>query len=70
MTPAHVAMRIASAKAVAANVRAVAVECCNQPALAARWLQAAQTIDELVVLLDQATYVAKLNHDTIVGAGA
>lgn len=70
MTPAHVCMRVATAKAVAENMREVARECTNQPALNARWLQGAQTIDELVALLEQATFVAKLNHDTIVGAGA
>jgi len=66
MTPAHVAMRLAAANAVADNLRATAKENCEKPALAARFIQAAQTIDELRALLEQATFVAKLNHDTIV----
>ena len=66
MTPAHVSMRVATAKAVSAGLRDAAGYCrSDQDALRARLVQSAQTIDELVVLLEQATFVAKLNHDTI-----
>jgi hypothetical protein len=43
----------------------VASENADLPLVAARFTQAAQTIDELVALLESATWVAKLNHDTI-----
>lgn len=71
MNPSHVIRRVDLARAMALNLRAVADECSPHPALAARWLQAAQTIDELCAMVEQATFVAQLNHATIIaGAGS
>ena len=67
MLPPFAERRITSAEAVAENLRAVASECRqDQEGLRARWLQAAQTIDELVTLVRSATFAAKTNHDTLV----
>jgi hypothetical protein len=63
--PPIVQRRIENARAVSANLRSVARENEPFPALAARYIQAAQTIDELAALLESMTLVAKLNHDTI-----
>jgi hypothetical protein len=60
--PVIVKRRVDNAKAVSDNLRAVAGEF---PATAPRLNQAAQTIDELIALLESATWVAKLNHDTV-----
>lgn len=62
MLPTIVQRRVDHAQAVEANLRAVATEF---PGAAARLVQAAQTISELIALLESATWVAKLNHDTI-----
>lgn len=67
MLPVIVSRRIASAKAVAEISRTVASECAATPGISERLIQNAQTIDELVALLESATWVAKLNHDTILG---
>jgi esterase/lipase len=65
--PVIVKRRVNNAKAVSANLRSTASEF---PNTAPRLTQAAQTIDELIALLESATWVAKLNHDTIVNREA
>lgn len=65
MLPPVIIRRVENARAVAANLRSVARENESNPALAARYTQAAQTIDELVSLVEIATFTAQLNHDTI-----
>lgn len=65
MSPAIVTVRIRAAKAVAENLRTAAQECADKPVVAARFVQAAQTIDEMIALLESATFVAKLNHHVI-----
>jgi hypothetical protein len=60
--PTIVSDQVDNAKAVSANLRAVASEF---PGASARLTQAAQTIDVLVSLLEIATFTAQLNHDTI-----
>lgn len=67
MLPTIVQRRVDHAQAIATNARSRAGECrSDQPALRETFLQHAQCIDELVALLESATWVAKLNHDTIV----
>ena len=67
MHPSPPDARIASARAVAANLRDAAAMCLNdQDVIRARFLQAAQTIDEVVMMVEAQTFVARLNHDTIV----
>lgn len=66
MLPPIVQRRVEYAQAVASNLRAVAAENPDLPTVAGRFTQAAQTIDELIALLESAAWVAKLNHDTIV----
>jgi hypothetical protein len=64
--PPIVERRISFAEAVAEGHRQAASLCSpGQEALRARFVQGAQTIDELVALLRSMTLVAKLNHDTI-----
>lgn len=70
MLPAIVKHRVDHARAVASNLRDTAVENPDKPALAQRFLQAAQTIDEVCSLLESTTFVARLNHDTIRGRAA
>lgn len=67
MLPSIINRRIEYARAVADTLREVARECTNQPGASARFTQAAQTIDELIALLEAQTAVAKWNHDTILG---
>lgn len=69
MLPAIVKRRVDHFRAVASNLRATAIEHPDKPAVAQRFLQAAQTLDEASALLESATFVAKLNHDTIVAGG-
>lgn len=68
MTPTkRVGLRVGHAKAVSAGLREAAGYCIeSQAALRERLTLAAQTIDELVMLLEQTEFVAKLNHDVIV----
>lgn len=68
MTPTkRIGLRISHAKAVATGLREAAGYCVtHQAALRERLTQAAQTIDEMVQLLEQTEFVAKLNHDVIV----
>ena len=68
MTPTkRIGLRISHAKAVAEGLREAAGYCIDrQEALRARLTQAAQTIDEMVALLEQTEFVARMNHDTIV----
>lgn len=64
--PPIVERQIEFAESVAEGHREAASLCSQgQEALQARFLQGAQTIDVLVALLKSATWVAKLNHDTI-----
>lgn len=66
MLPAIVKRRVDHFRSVAANLRATAIENPDKPALAQRFLQAAHALDEASSLLECATFVAKLNHETIV----
>lgn len=70
MLPSIVNRRLQIAEAVAQNLRATAIENPDKPALAQRFLQAAQTIDETVALCRLANWTAKLNHDTIADMAA
>jgi hypothetical protein len=64
--PPIVERQIEFAESVAEGHREAASLCSHgQEALQARFLQGAQTIDVLVALLKSATWVAKMNHDTI-----
>lgn len=67
MYPSSVDIRLRHARAVAANLREAAGLCDSyQFAVKARLLQAAQTIDEVVTMVEAQTFVARLNHETIV----
>lgn len=68
MTPTkRIGLRISHAKAVALGLREAAGYCVtHQAPLRARLEQAAQTIDEMVELLEQTEFVARMNHDVIV----
>lgn len=68
MTPTkRIGLRISHAKAVATGLREAAGYCVSsQNVLRARLEQAAQTIDEMVELLEQTEFVARMNHDVIV----
>lgn len=60
------ATRLIDAAAVATNLREAAGLCdSHQCAVKARLLQAAQTIDELVSMVEASQFVAQLNHSTI-----
>lgn len=66
MHPPIVQRRIDNAAAVAAGLRDAAGACTTeQSALRARLLTGAHALDEMIALLESATFVAKLNHDTI-----
>ena len=66
MLPTIVKRRVDHAQATAAGLCDAAGACTSQQeALRARLLSGAHAIDELVALLESATWVAKLNHDTI-----
>lgn len=66
MLPPIVERQIAFAESVAEGHREAASLCTRgQEALQARFVQGAQTIDTLVALLRSATWMARLNHDTI-----
>jgi hypothetical protein len=59
--------QVDDARAVSANARLVAYECgAGQEAVQARLLQLVQTIDRLIALVESATFVAAMNHETIV----
>lgn len=70
MLPAIVERRVEHAQAVASNLRAAAVENPDRPALAQRLLQASQTIDDVLELLEQTAFAAKLNRDAIIARNA
>jgi hypothetical protein len=58
--------RLIDAMAVSTNLREAAGLCdSHQCAVKARLLQAAQTIDELVSMVEASQFVASLNHSTI-----
>jgi hypothetical protein len=60
------ATRLIDAAAVSTNLREAAGLCdSHQCAVKARLLQAAQTIDELVSMVEASQFVASLNHSTI-----
>jgi hypothetical protein len=66
VNPTSTDIRLINARAVARNLRDAAQLCmCDQAAVRARLLQAAQTLDEVITLAEASTFVAKLNHDTI-----
>lgn len=66
MTPSPIDQRLINARAVADNLRDAARMCLNdQAAVRARLVQAAQTIDEVVTMVEASTFVARLNHETI-----
>lgn len=66
MLPPTVERQVQFAESVAEGFREAASLCSHgQEALQARFVQGAQTIDVLIALLKSATWVAKLNHDTI-----
>jgi capsule polysaccharide export protein KpsC/LpsZ len=68
MSPTQTDERLINARAVARNLRDAAQLCmCDQAAVRARLIQAAQTIDEVATMAEASTFVAKLNHETIVG---
>ena len=66
MLPSIVQKRVDLAKAEAHNLRETAIENPQAPVMANRLLSAAHTIEEISALLEQTTFVAQLNHDTIV----
>lgn len=71
MLPAIVSRRIRHAEATAAGLRDAAGACTSeQKPLRERLLGGAHALDEMVALLQSATWVAKLNHDTIVNREA
>lgn len=66
MLPTIVEDQIAEAEKVAEGHREAASLCSHgQEALQARFIKGAHTIAVLISLLRSATWVAKLNHDTI-----
>jgi hypothetical protein len=66
VNPTSTDIRLINARAVARNLRDAAQLCmCDQAAVRARLIQAAQTIDEIALMAEASTFVAKLNHDTI-----
>jgi hypothetical protein len=66
VNPTSTDIRLINARAVARNLRDAAQLCmCDQSAVRARLIQAAQTIDEIALMAEASTFVAKLNHDTI-----
>lgn len=71
MLPPIVERQVSEAEAVAAGLRDTAGLCTSgQEALRTRFLQGAHAIDTLAALARCATWVAKLNHDTIVNREA
>lgn len=70
MLPSIVQNRVDLARAEATNLRNTAIEHPDKPVVAKRLLQAAQTIDEMCALLEQMTFVAELNHSTIMARAA
>lgn len=65
MLPSIIQDRVDLARAEASLLRETAIEHPDRPVVANRFLRAAQTIDEVCALVEQMTFVAKLNHDTI-----
>jgi len=69
--PPIIQRRVDNAEAVAAGLRDAAGVCASgQEPLRNRLLAGAHSIDELIALLESATWVAKLNHDTILNREA
>ena len=66
MLPTFAERRIYAAEAVAENLRAAASECSDRPVVAARHIQAAETIDEVISIARSAAFAARTNHDTLV----
>lgn len=70
MQPAIVKRRIDHFRATATRLRSVAIDNPAMPDVAKELLRGAHALDEASMLLESATFVAKLNHDTIVARNA
>lgn len=70
MLPAIVKRRVDHFRSTASNLRAAAVNNPAMPEVAKELLRGAHALDEASMLLESATFVAKLNHDTIVARNA